>query len=358
MRLRGLDGAIAYVAANISNPFVAPFLFTGEVQVGALLLDHHVIRVDDGMTLGRALRAFPVYLAVGSPVVAVGLALIGGLVTYAVVELKRVLVGAPKPRPRYALPANAPAWVVAAERVANRYASPVSSHASARAEFHYVRIKLVMDPIAKIIADIAGDGPCALGDIADVGTGRGQLPILLLELGRAASAFGVDWDARKIAIARAAAKADVASKVSATFERGDARDAAIPLADTVLLIDLLHYFKLAEQDAILRNAARAVRPGGRLVVREADTERGVRSFITLMEERIFTFVRFNRGERVVFRPARDIARVLREEGLEPRIEPAWGKTPFSNVLIVGTRAPLADPSESARSAEHSEANVV
>ena len=106
----------------------------------------------------------------------------------------------------------------------------------------------------------------------------------------------------------------------------------------MLLIDLLHYFRVEEQDAILRRAAAAVRPGGRLLVREADTERGLRSSITLLEERVFTALRFNRGERVRFRPAREIAALLEQLGFSCEMRPAWGKTPFSNVLIVGSRA--------------------
>ncbi len=80
-----------------------------------------------------------------------------------------------------------------------------------------------------------------------------------------------------------------------------------------------------------------MRPGGRLLVREADTERGVRSAVTLLEERVFTAARFNRGERVRLRAAREIVALLTEAGLRCEVVPAWGKTPFSNVLIVGRR---------------------
>jgi hypothetical protein len=106
----------------------------------------------------------------------------------------------------------------------------------------------------------------------------------------------------------------------------------------VMLIDVLHYFTIEEQDALLARAAAAVRAGGRLVVREADTERGWRSAVTLLEERVFTAARFNRGERVRMRPAREIAARLVEAGLACEVRPAWGRTPFSNVLIVGRRA--------------------
>jgi 2-polyprenyl-3-methyl-5-hydroxy-6-metoxy-1,4-benzoquinol methylase len=158
----------------------------------------------------------------------------------------------------------------------------------------------------------------------------------LTERGRATAARGVDWDEKKVEDGRAAAARPPALPVE--LEQGDARSHALAAADTVLLIDLVHYFTVEEQDAILRRAAEAVRPGGRLVVREADTERGWRSWATLLEEKVFTALRFNRGERVKFRPAREIAAILQDEGLTVRVEPAWGKTPFSNVLIVGTRA--------------------
>jgi SAM-dependent methyltransferase len=174
----------------------------------------------------------------------------------------------------------------------------------------------------------------ASGSLLDVGTGRGQLPILLLELGRVSSARGIDWDDDKIAAAQRAAYG-----LNASFTRSDARTAVFEAADTVLLIDLLHYFTIEEQDAILERAAAAVRPGGRILVREADSDAGWRSAVTLLEERFFTSVRVNRGDRVCFRPARDLAARLEAAGLRCEVRRAWGKMPFSNVLVIGARAP-------------------
>lgn len=341
-----LDGAIAYLAANVSNPFVAPFLFTFEVQVGAVVLDGHPLVIGEDVSLFEALGSFPRYLVVGSPVVAVGFAVAAFALVWAIVSAKRAIAGAPAPRPPYQLPDHAPPWVQAVERVAARFASPASRSAAERTSFHYVRLKLLMDPVAKMVASIAGERDGALGHVVDVGGGRGQLPILLLELGRATSAHAIDWDADKIAHGRAAALRDDLSTSGAlalTFAQGDARTAEIPEADTVLLIDLLHYCHAAEQDEILRRAARAVRPGGRLIVREADTERGVRSFLTKASERFFTLIRFNVGDRVEFRAAREIAAVMEAEGLACDIAPAWGKTPYSNVWIVGARPLGAQP---------------
>ncbi|MGK4001838.1 DUF2062 domain-containing protein [Sorangium sp. So ce1036] len=357
-----LDAAIAWVAANISNPLFAPALLTAEVQVGAYLRTGSWLRLHEKMSWAQALSEFPEYMFLGAPVVGLALAALGGGLIFAVVALKRRR--APLLQGRgvepYRLPDDAPPWVHAVERVAARYSPPDGATPAQRTRFHYVRFKLLGDPVARLIADVAGDRPGALGEVLDIGTGAGQLPILLLELGRAARVRGFDWDRAKIEDAlraRGGTSAGPAPSspespgpsgeqraprgappLPAEFWCADAREAELGEADTVLLIDLLHYFRVEEQDAILRRAAAAVRPGGRLLVREADTERGLRSSITLLEERIFTALRFNRGERVRFRPAREIAALLEQLGFTCETRPAWGKTPFSNVLIVAIRA--------------------
>jgi SAM-dependent methyltransferase len=324
-----LDALVAYVAANVSNPFMAPAILTAEVEVGALIRSGERLRFDHALTRAGAFGRFAGDLAAGAPLFGLALGVAGGAVTFAVLSLaRRIRPGDGLPPAPYRLPPEAPPWVHAVERVAARYAPADGATAVERSRFHYVRTKLLGDPVAQLVAGIEGDAPGALGEVLDIGTGRGQLPILLVELGRATRARGVDWDSGKVEAGRRAAAAGEALAVE--IAHGDARAAEYTEADTVLLIDLLHYFAIDEQDAILGRAAAAVRPGGRILVREADTERGWRSAITLMEERIFTAVRV--------RPARAIVARLEEAGLRCEVRPAWGKTPFSNMLIVGRRA--------------------
>jgi SAM-dependent methyltransferase len=236
------------------------------------------------------------------------------------------LLPRPPAPPPYRLPDTAPPWVAAVERVAMRYASPLSARAIERVRFHWVRWKLLADPVAKLVAGVA------TGTLLDVGTGRGQIPLLLLDLGRVSRAHGIDWDEGKIAAAVRAADG-----LEASFDRADARAASFEPADTVLLIDLLHYFTIEEQDAILARAAAAVRPGGRILVREADVGAGWRSVATFLEEHFFTFLRVNRGERVRFRSAREIMARLEAAGLRCEVCAASSGTPFSNVLVMGER---------------------
>lgn len=339
-----LDAAIAWVASNISNPLFFPFLVAAEVQVGAYLWTGGPVAFDVEMARQAGMVGFLTYASdfagyafLGAPFVGLGLALVGAALVYGSMAARRRF--APfAPRVSYRLPADAPPWWHAAERVAWRYAPDYETEPVQRGRFHYVRVKLLGDPICRMVADLEGDEAGVLGSVFDVGTGRGQVPIMLLELGRATSAQGVDWDEGKIAEAqKAAANEGEGGPLPATFEQADVREAAIESSDTVLLLDIVHYLAVDEQDQLLERAARAVGPGGRLVIREADTARGWRSWMTLAEELIFTAIRFNRGARVRFRASGDIVRVLEGEGLDCEVRPAWGRTPFSNVLILGRR---------------------
>ncbi len=216
----------------------------------------------------------------------------------------------------------------AIERTARRYQRAAES----RGTYFYVRGKLSGDPATRAVATL---GP--LGSVLDLGCGRGQLAVLLLEAGVAFELRGVDWDAQKIALARRAGEG-----LAAVFEPGDAREVSGAPADTVLMIDVLHYFDRPVQDALLVRASGLVKPGGRLVLRDADTGRGLRSLATRIQEGVGTRLRFNRGERVLFRDVEgELVPLLEARGFACEVRPCWGRTPFSNVLLVATRSPLA-----------------
>jgi len=65
----GLDGAIAWIASNVSNPFFAPALLTAEVQVGAYLRTGSLLRLDQEIGRADALSKFAGFMFLGAPVV-------------------------------------------------------------------------------------------------------------------------------------------------------------------------------------------------------------------------------------------------------------------------------------------------
>ncbi len=304
-----LDAPVSYLAANISIPPVAPFLWLAEVEIGAWLLTRHLLALDVAALRATGPWVFAKELVLGTLIFAPAIAVIGGVVTYAAVAATRRA----KPRSEFE---------AAVARVAARYG------AESRSAYYYVRGKMLGDPVVKRAFELAAKE--SLGEVVDVGAGRGQLGILLLESNGAMRVTGFDWDRAKIAEARRAS-----GELSASFEEGDAVTRPIPACDSVLLIDVLHYLTDAEQEALVGRAARAARRT--VLIRELDPDRGWRSVTTRVQEAITTTLRWNRGARVRVRSIACLERRLSEEGFDVTVEPCWGATPFANVLVVGRR---------------------
>lgn len=209
-----------------------------------------------------------------------------------------------------------------ARRVAERYAN------ASPAVRGYVAAKLRTDPVIGRLVALGRQRH--LGRVADLGCGRGQLAVTLLEAGACSSVRGVDWDAKKLAAARAAAQG-----LDGDLEVGDVRDWSIPPCDTVAIVDVLHYLREAEQDALLSRAAASASRA--VFVRELDPDRGWRSALTRAQEAVTTTLGYNAGERLVYRSIATLRTLLEGYGFSVRVEPAWGSTPFANVLLVAWR---------------------
>ncbi len=301
-----LDVVVTYLAANISNPFVAPFLVTAEVEIGSLLLDGRHAAFDLARARELGAVGFMQQAALGSVVLGGGLGALAFAVTFAVAS-RGGKGGDPVDR--------------AIARTVERYRG-------ARAgDRYYVAGKLRHDPVLRLIVELGAP----LGRTLDAGAGRGQLGLCLAELGLVDTLCGFDADARKIEVARAAAGS------RARFELGDLASFEIPPSDTILLIDVLHYLPAAAQDELLARASRALEPGGRLLLRDVDGA-GPKSQLTRLLERLATLSGWHLTKSdLCFRPAADWLAVLEREGLTFSVRGASRGTPFSNVLVVAER---------------------
>jgi SAM-dependent methyltransferase len=196
----------------------------------------------------------------------------------------------------------------------------------------YVRGKLWSDPATAALLALGAARP--FGRVLDLGCGRGQLGLALLEAGCATALLGLDRDRAKLAEARAAA-----AGLPAGFEEGDLLDpdAAFPEADTVLLIDVLYQLPAAAQRALLPRAAAAARR--RIVIRVFDPERGWRSAFGLAVEQLGRVFRGEVGRTAIAPlPLGVLADALREAGFaRVAVAPCWGATPLPNVLLHAER---------------------
>jgi SAM-dependent methyltransferase len=211
--------------------------------------------------------------------------------------------------------------------------------------WHFARGKLRMDPVFR---HLLGQGLIAPGShVLDIGCGQGLLASLLGSAAALARAghwpalwrdapqgvrvTGIELMARDVQRARAALGA---LGSHAQFVCGDMRHTAFPSADAVVILDVLHYISVPEQDAVLARVRQALSGGGRLLLRvgDAGATRGFR--ISQWVDAVVTFVRGHRVVPVYGRPlAAWIAR-LEALGFEVKSEPMSQGTPFANVLLV------------------------
>jgi len=310
----GLDLVLAYLVANISNPLLAPFLVTLEIEVGSLLTSgRHA-----AFTLARARQTgfigFVFEAAVGSVFVGGVLAALGSGVAYVLTARRATTSLTPLQDDDQQL--------AAIRRTLARYAP------AARADRWSVTGKLHWDPLTKLLFGL----PHQLGRVLDAGAGRGQFGLLLLDLGRCESLTGYDADQHKVAVAAAAARG------AAHFEVRDLLEVPLADFDTVLLFDVLHYLPLAEQDQLLTLVANRL-GSGRLLIREVDGVPSARSTFTRLGEWLASRLGVHRGRgRRHYRPVSELVRRLHELGFECELRGASEGTPFANVFVLATRA--------------------
>jgi uncharacterized protein (DUF2062 family)/precorrin-6B methylase 2 len=312
-----LNRVAAITGAQLSTPPLSPVLIFVAVQLGARLTTGRflllgIVDFQGPAALDRAATLLGAWLLGGLVLgAAVGAAL--GLVTYAVARSR-------------ATPAAA-SLAAARRRAAARY-----REAPAR-DRHYARWKYRLDPgydlAAAALAEHAGP---AAARVCDLGCGLGLLTLLLKEAGAQAAITAVDWDPRKLAVARAAA----AGLAGVDFTEQDLTRVAPPACDAAALIDVLHYLPPAIQDEVLARVAAALTPGGRLVVREADRARGLGLGRTL--ERLGTWLGWHRtaGE-FHYRRAADLTVRLEALGLAVRLRAARSWLHPANVLLVADK---------------------
>lgn len=199
----------------------------------------------------------------------------------------------------------------------------------ARFTRHYVASKLRRDPIHLALLGLAREAP--FGHVVDVGCGRGQMSVALLEAGLASSITGLDWAGGSLAdLERAGAGLAVE-----TIARDLASDFRIPAADTVLVIDMLYLLDRQAALRLLKAAADAARE--RILVRSLDATVGWRGPFSLLIERLARPFWPHAGRTVNPLPLGELTGVLQESGFSVQTQPCWGRTPFANVLMVGKR---------------------
>lgn len=191
----------------------------------------------------------------------------------------------------------------------------------------YVRWKVRTDPAYSAVRD-ALRGRSA--PVFDLGCGVGLLPLYLREHGHSAPIIGIDFDRRKIDVARKAAQ----RYDGIEFIAGDARD-PLPEGRDVVLLDILHYFDSVSQQTILANAARAAGDDGVVVIRQGIRDGSWRHRLTAFVDGMARVFRWMKAERLNFPTRAEIEAPF--AGFDAEVRPLWGRMPYNSYLFVFKR---------------------
>lgn len=198
---------------------------------------------------------------------------------------------------------------------------------------NYVKSKLRTDPLYN---GVFGELKDAEEPLLDLGCGLGLLAFYLRERGLNFPILGIDYDARKIDDAARLARENY-SEGSLEFQVGDAREGIPEFSGNVTILDILQFFSPEEQDKLLTNAAACVGAGNKLVIRSALRQKDWRFRVTQWGDFLAKATFWMKAAPTHYPTEGSIRESLEKAGLEGTCRPLWGKTPFSNYLLVFER---------------------
>lgn len=198
---------------------------------------------------------------------------------------------------------------------------------SAQFDRGFVRWKMRLDRIFSLLAS----EDLGSGTVVDLGCGYGMALIFAAFGDRGRRLVGCDLNAHRIAVAQQALRA-----FNAEASVQDVRDFALPPAGLILILDVLQYLPGEEQLALLKRCCAALEPGGRLIFRVHDRERGLRTVLTLGLDRLL----FS-AERVGVRPtilsAAQYRVALQESGMAVEERRFRNRLPLAHILFLARR---------------------
>lgn len=315
-----LNKIAVFLGIQVSMPPITPFLLFANAQVGCLLRTGQWLN----LSLESVKAAEPKQLAtslfldllIGGLVVGGALAaLLGGATAHAVSQARMPSGLAP-----YLTPEQ---WTAVQARLKGLPRSWRS----------YATWKMRLDPVyALVLAELPEDA-----ELVDLGSGMGLLPLLVALRSPRARVRAVEWDARKVAVARG-----LLEGLPVEVEQGDARSFPLGRPGAVTLIDVMHYSPPEEQRAWLERCAEALAPGGVLLIRELEPGQNQRRWAPFLEKLAVRWG-WNRGATVQPWPPAEMVRALTARGYTAVILPAGSGVFRANSLVVARKPSAHTP---------------
>lgn len=307
-----LNKPLTFAATFVNNPLFQPWLILSSLELGHLALEGRWLRLSlTDLSRHRAVGELAFWLF-GSVVLAALLGTAAALVAYAAFR-----IGHASAR-RGSIPIR--------KAVAGMFRQ------AAFYDRGFVRWKLRLDRIFQILEDELGPGP-----VTDLGCGYGMALALAAWQEPGRRLCGCDLDAHRIEVARQAL-----GQFGAELSLADIRQFRFDPAAVVLILDVLQYLSREEQSAVLQRCCSSLLPGGKLIFRIPDRERGMPSRLSMALDRLVFRIGGCRSKPNVLSAA-DYRAILKNAGMEVRELALVNRLPLAHVVFIAVRvadAPL------------------
>jgi SAM-dependent methyltransferase len=171
--------------------------------------------------------------------------------------------------------------------------------------------------------------------LLDLGCGIGLLAQCLRALANPIEYIGVDSDADKIAIARAASvKRELHG---ARYEVCDLSVALPAHSGSIALLDVLQYLVPETRQRVLQQIASRLSANGKAVLRIGVEDQSWRAAFARGADRFGHKVRWMRSSFKSLPTRAELSKGLLDVGLDAHFRPLWGRTPFNNYLVIATK---------------------
>lgn len=226
------------------------------------------------------------------------------------------------------------------KRLLDRATAPYRS--AGRFAWHFARGKLSGDPAFAGLLEI-GAFP-AEANVLDLGCGQGLLASWLTSA-RALYEEG-DWPSQwptppKLCSYRGVElmSSDIERARNAVGDKvewvlGDIRTTEFGKANTVVILDVLHYIKPEEQEQVLRRVHQALQPNGRLILRIGDQAGGLPFLFSKLVDLAVFYIRGHRIAKLHTRTLAEWRELLTQLGFAVESMPMHKGTPFASTLLL------------------------
>jgi 2-polyprenyl-3-methyl-5-hydroxy-6-metoxy-1,4-benzoquinol methylase len=169
------------------------------------------------------------------------------------------------------------------------------------------------------------------GRVLDIGCGFGLFSLYYAALAPGRRIHGIDRNARRIRLARQAARRLGLDNVA--YEEGDARDLrADGTYAAIYMLDIVHHVPEASVEPLLRRLCACLSPGGRLLVKDVDARPALKRWFTWALDRLM-----DPRTPVRYWPADALQQLLERVGFEVHRHLMVDILPYPHVLYICAR---------------------